>query len=153
MTKWKSAGIFNYLGNSDLNVSSSAFTALMRNVENNGRMNVKIGGYKFVQSKVIHPNANKIVNIYIVYQIDPIDNTRNADYTIQNALFGAVEITKNATDSSKNNYEGYGICFDEGGTFSKCNIFNGQNVIIFGVDMSFSTHATNRGNNIYVLGD
>ena len=32
-------------------------------------------------------------------------------------------------------YEGYGICFDEGGTFTKGNITNGKNVIMFGADM------------------
>ena len=30
---------------------------------------------------------------------------------------------------------------------------NGRNVLIFGVDMSFSVHATNKANNIYVMGD
>ena len=40
-----------------------------------------------------------------------------------------MKITKN-TDSSKSNYEGYGLCFDEGGTFSKGNINNGRNVTI-----------------------
>ena len=122
-------------------------------LKNNGRMNVKFDGYHFVQSKVIHPNANKIVNIYIVYRLDPISRFRSTDYTIQNALFGAIKVTKNATDSSNNKYEGYGICFDEGGTFSKGGITNGRNVIIFGADMSFSTHATNKANSIYVLGD
>ena len=53
---------------------------------------------------------------------------------------------------SKNNYEGYGICFDEGGTFTSGTITNGINVLIFGADMSFSIHANNRANNIYVLG-
>ena len=28
----------------------------------------------------------------------------------------------------------------------------GRNVIIFGVDMSFSKHANNKANNIYVMG-
>ena len=50
-------------------------------------------------------------------------------------------------------YEVYGICFHEGGTFTKGNITNGKNVIIFGADISFSIHANNRANNIYVLGD
>ena len=50
-------------------------------------------------------------------------------------------------------HEGYGICFDEGGTFTKENITNGKNVIIFSADMSFSTHANNRSNNINVPGD
>ena len=30
-------------------------------------------------------------------------STRDTSFTIQNALFGAMQITKNATDSSKNN--------------------------------------------------
>ena len=46
----------------------------------------------------------------------PISSTRNTDYTIQITLFGAMKITRN-TDSSKNNYTGYGLCFDEGGDF------------------------------------
>ena len=69
-----------------------------------------------------------------------------------------MKITKN-TDSSKNNYTGYGLCFDEGGKFGhtvKLGHFNrdtnAKNVIIFGVDTSSSIHATNRANNIYVMG-
>ena len=115
-------------------------------------MSVKFNGNYFVQNKVLHPNNNNVVNIYIVYKLDTINDTRNTDYTIQNALFGAVQVTKNS-DISKNKYEGYGICFDEGGTFTKGNITNGKNVIIFGADMSFSIHANNRANNIYVLRD
>ena len=49
--------------------------------------------------------------------------------------------------------KGYGICFDEGGTFSKGNINNGKNVLIFGVDESFLINANNKANNIYVMGD
>ena len=45
------------------------------------------------------------------------------------------------------------MCFEEGGTFSKSGITNGRNVIIFGTDISFSTHMNNKANNIYVLGD
>ena len=33
------------------------------------------------------------------------------------------------------------------------NLVKVEKVIIFGVNMSFSTHATNRANNIYVLVD
>ena len=115
-------------------------------------MNLEFNGNYLVQNKVLHPNKNNVVNIYVVYKLDTISNTRNTDYTIQNALFGAIKITKN-TDISKNKYEGYGICFDEGGTFTKGNITNGKNVIIFRADMSFSIHANNRANNIYVLSD
>ena len=114
-------------------------------------MNVKYNGNYFLQNKVLHPNTNNVVNIYIIYKLNPISFSRNTDYTIQNALFGAVKIIKN-TDSSKNKYQGYGICFDEGGTFTSGNITNGRNVLIFGADMSFSIHSTNKANNIYVLG-
>ena len=66
---------------------------------------------------MLHPSTSDVVNIYVIYKLDPISSTRNTDYTIQNALFGAVKITKN-TDISKNKYKVYGICFDEGGEFS-----------------------------------
>ena len=78
--------------------------------------------------------------------------SRNDTFPIQNALFGAMQITKNS-DISKYKYKGYGICFDEGGTFSKGNINNGRNVLIFGVDESSLVHANNKDNNIFVMGD
>ena len=71
-----------------------------------------------------------------------------------------MQITKNATDSDKNNYKGYGICFDErsqiGHTITENGVTytsNGRNVLIFGADMSFSAHATNKANHIYLMGD
>ena len=63
-----------------------------------------------------------------------------------------MQITKNA-DASKCKCKGYGNCFDEGGTFSKGNINNGRNVLIFGVDKSSLVHANNKANNTYVMGD
>ena len=72
-------------------------------------------------------------------------------YTIQNALFGTIQITKNA-DTSKYAYKGYGICFDEGGMFSEGSISNGRNVLIFGVHESSLLHSNNKSNNIYVMG-
>ena len=71
-----------------------------------------------------------------------------------------MQITKDATDNSKNIYKGYGIYFDERSQFDHTitegggvHTTNGRNVLIFGVDMSFSAHATNRANNIYVMSD
>ena len=63
-----------------------------------------------------------------------------------------MKITKNA-DTSKYNYKGCGICFDEGDTFSKGGINNGRNVLIFGVHENSLVHANNKANNIYVMGD
>ena len=62
-----------------------------------------------------------------------------------------MEITKNA-DTSKYKYNGYGIYFDKGGSFSEGSINNGRNVLIFGVHESSLLHSNNKANNIYVMG-
>ena len=129
------------------------------NLKNDGRMHVYISGSHFQQNKTIIPNNNNAINIYCVYKLDLIASSRDTTFTIQNALFGAMQITKNA-DTSKYNYKGYGICFVEGGDFSHTireggfdDTTDARNALIFGADMSFSKHSTNRGNNIYVMGD
>ena len=135
-----------------MNAASVATTSLPPLIDN-GRMSVRLEGAYFKQMRLLRPNNDNIVNIYIVYLIDPISNSRNTDYTVQNALFGGVKITKNTTDTSKHKHEGYGICFDEGDTFSKEEINNGRNVLIFGVHENSLVHANNKANNIYVMGD
>ena len=152
---WRSSGIYNFTANSDLKAIPNA-QGLFLIFKNNGRINLEFNGNYFEQTKVTLPG--NVVNIYVVYKSDPTNSTRNIEYAIQNSLFGAMKITKNA-DISKNNYERYGICFDEGGTFShtvkKGNFDHttmARNVLIFSADMSFSTHATNKANNIYVMG-
>ena len=95
---------------------------------------------------------NDIINIYCVYKLDPISFSRDNTFTVQKALFGSMQITKNA-DTSKYKYKGYGICFDEGGMFSIGNINNGRNVLIFGVHESSLVHTNNKANNIFVIGD
>ena len=133
-------------------------------LKNDERLYVCLQGNHFQQNNVLTSNndhvVNKdVVNIYIVYKLDPIASTTDTSFTMQNALFGAMQITKNATDNSKNNYKGYGICFDEGSEFGhtiteggRAHTTDATNVLIFGADMSFSVHATNRANNIYLMG-
>ena len=121
-------------------------------LKNNDETYVHLQGSHFQQSNIIITNNSNVINIYIVYELDPISSTRDTTFTIQNTLFGAMEITKNA-DISKYKYKGYGICFDEGGSFSIGNINNGSNVLIFGVDESYVIHSNNKANNIYVMGD
>ena len=55
------------------------------------------------------------------------------------ALFGAVTLTKNA-HIDKYGYSGYGTGFDRRGSFSFPDGGYGQNVLIFGVDMSSFPH-------------
>ena len=128
-------------------------------LKNDGRMHVSLSGNHFQQNKVIIPNNNNLINIYCVSKIDPMASTRDYTFTVQNALFDAMEITKNA-DTLKYNCKGYGIWFDKGGTFGRTiregdfdHTTNARNVLIFGADMSFSTHKTNKANNIYVMGE
>ena len=56
---------------------------------------------------------------------------------IQNSLFGAVTLTKNA-DIDNYQYSGYGIGFYKKSSLSLAGGRFGQHVIIFGVDMSSS---------------
>ena len=151
ITAWKSTGIFNYLGNSNMNAVAD-FGGDLPTLKNDGILHVYLSGNHFQQNKVIIPNNNNVINIYCVYQIEPIENSRLSNFTVQNALFGAMQITKNI-DTSKYKYIGYGICFDEGGIFSKGNINKGRNVIIFGVHENSLIHANNKANNIYIIGD
>ena len=57
-----------------------------------GKLRVRSNGCYFIQSKAL--KLNNTVNIYIIYRLNPISSTRNTDYTIQNALFGALIILK-----------------------------------------------------------
>ena len=151
ITTWKSTGIFNYFGNSNMNAVTDSGGDLP-DLINDGRIYVYLSGNHFQQNKVIIPNNNNVINIYCVYQIQPISISRDDTFTVQNALFGAMQITKNA-DTGKYKYKGYGICFDEGGLFSIGNINNGRNVISFGVHENSVIHANNKANNIFVMGD
>ena len=133
-------------------------------LKNDERMYVYLQGNHFQQNNVLTSNndhvINKnVVNIYILYKLDPLASTRDESFTIQNALFGAMQITKNATDRDKNNYKGYGICFDERSEFGHtiteaghAHTTDARNALIFGADMSFSVHATNSANHIYLMG-
>ena len=127
---WKSTGLNNYSTNSNMLGVAQSDNNLPILIDN-GRMNLKFDGCYMKQTKLIRPNNNNVNNVYIVYKPDPISSLRSETYTVQNELLGGVKITKNATDTSKHKYEGYGICFDEGGTFSKGSINNGKNVLIF----------------------
>ena len=163
ISKWESTGVFNssdYYSMNGIENTKKEMTIL----KNDERLYVYLQGNHFQQNNVLTSNSDhvinkNVVNIYIVYKLDPLASTRDKSFTIQNALFGAMQITKNATDNSKNNYKGYGICFDERSEFghtitegSHAHTTDARNVLIFGADMSSSVHATNRANHIYLMG-
>ena len=146
--EWKAKDIYDSSNKNLLNSVQNTKT-VSPNIKKNiiDQLYVSFNGNYFKQDPITIPN--NVINIYVVYKLDPIISTRNTDHTIQNPLFAAMKITKN-TDFSKNNYTGYGLCFDEGGEFGHTvkhgnfnRVTNAKNVILFGVDTSSSIHVTN----------
>ena len=113
------------------------------------KIRLKISGSCLKQSKLQYTHGT-IVNTYIVYELGA-SGSNNNDPTLKICLFGAVTLTKNA-DIDKYGYSGYGIGFDRRGSFSFPGGGFGQNVLIFGADMSSSTHINNKKKDMLVLG-
>ena len=150
VAKWRSTGIFDYISSTDMIAGKNASGELPDINANYDNVYVYLSGNHFQQD--IPGFNNDIINIYCVYKLDSISSSRDNTFTLQNALFGSMQITKNA-DTSKYKYKGYGICFDEGGTFGIRNISNGRNILIFGVHESSLVHANNKANDIFIMGD
>ena len=114
-----------------------------------------IDEYFFQDSSNVIAN-NSVVNIYIVYKRSP--KTIYTNNALKNCFFGAIKADKPNTDPNPNTdpskyiYSGYGIGFNHIGTFTHHEDNLARNVIIFGTDMSRSMHASNKTQNILVLG-
>ena len=79
-------------------------------LKNDEKIYVYLKGSHFQQNNVLTSNNDRVindnvVNIYVVYKLDP-KTSGDTTFTIQNALFGAMQITKNA-DTSKYNCKWY----------------------------------------------
>ena len=107
------------------------------------------GGCSKQQNKPIHTHST-IVNIYNVYELGASGFSID-DSTLRNSLFGVVKLNKNA-DIDRYRYSGYGIGFDRKESFSFPGGGFGQNIIIFGVDMSSSVHVDNKKKDILIIG-
>ena len=86
------------------------------------------------------------VNVYIVYELAAFSSSIS-NPTLKNCLFGAVTLTKNI-DIEKYGYSGFGIGFDKRSSFTFLGAGFGQNVLIFGVDVSSSAHIDNKKKDI-----
>ena len=114
------------------------------------KVRVKFDGSCLKLDKITYTHET-IVNIYIVYKLSP--NFNDFELALENCLFGAVKLTKNA-DIDKYKYSGYGIGLDAREIFLHPSDGNrAQNVIIFGVYMSSFVHANNKTENILILGE
>ena len=112
------------------------------------KIRLKLNGSWLKQRKISYTHRN-VVNVYIVYELGASSSHKN-DRTLKNCLFGAVTLTENA-DIDKYGYSGYGIGFDRRSSFSFPGGEFGQNILIFGVDMSSSAHIDNKQKDILFL--
>ena len=83
-----------------------------------------------------------IRNLIIVFELDTWSPDLNADFTLKDCLFEAVNLTT-SNDPDKYCSSEYGIGFDSRSLFSLPNFDWGKNVIVFGVDNSSSVHIVN----------
>ena len=138
ISSWKSKG----LSAETIKPPSTSDNSLTPAVSYYGtKTRVKFIGSCLKQPKISYTHG-KVVNIYIVYELGA-SSSHNNDPTLKNCLFGTVTLTKNA-DIDKSGYSGYGIGFDRRSSFSFPDGGFGQNVLIFGADMSSSTHIDNK---------
>ena len=137
---WKSKGLPQEIINSIKTPNHS----ITPNLDYYGtKTRAEFNGSCLKQDKVTF-NHGKIVNVNIFYEI----SKNVSDYSaLENCLFGAVSLTKNA-DINSYKYSGYGSGFDRYRGFSYPSIGLGRNlIIIFAVDMSSSVYADNNNNN------
>ena len=106
----------------------------------------------FEQKKENIIKSGSIVNTYIVYSL--AQKTINSDNVLKNCLFGATKVTKpgDTTNADKYIYSDYGLGFDRTIQFTHPQGAMARNIIIFGVNSSSSVHATNKTQNILILG-
>ena len=72
-------------------------------------------------------------------------------FKFKTCLIGATNLLKNS-DREKYVYSGYGMTFDNAGSWNFDNSTN-RNVILFGIDNNSSSHADNSKNNFSILGE
>ena len=95
--EWKTENIY-VLSCKNVLHSVQNIKLIKPNIKNDGKgLHVFFSGNYFQQDIIAIPN--NVINIFCVYELDPIDFSRNNEFTIQNALFGAAKITKNANTS------------------------------------------------------
>ena len=114
------------------------------------KIRVKFTGSCSKQTNKFTYTNKTIGNIYIVCELGASTSNAN-DPTLKTFLFDAVTLTKNA-DIDKYEYCGSGIGFNRKSAFSFPSGRFGQNVIIFGEDMSSSAHIYSKKKDILILG-
>ena len=138
---WKSKGVLNF---------KLIYTAFLHSIK---LSEYKIG-IKFAKDCLAVEQNNcltKIVNVYIVYDLDAWPRSPTNNFKFKNCFFRETSIVKNS-DKEKYVCSAYAIRFDSTGSWSFDKDF-ARNVIIFDADNSLSSHSDNRQNNFLLLGE
>ena len=137
ISSWKSKG----LSSESIKPPTTSDNSLTPAINYYGtKTRVEFTGSCLKQPQISYP-LGKVVNMYIFHELGGSSSHSN-DPTLKNCLFGAVTLTKNI-DIDKYGYSGYGIGLDRRSSFSFPGGEYGQNVLIFGADMSSSAHTDN----------
>ena len=140
ISSWKSKGLSNKTI-ARYTTSDNSLTPLIDHYGSKVRIKFNKGCLKW-SDKLTYDYGHR-TNVYIVYELGA-SSSNDSDPTLKNCLFGAVTLTKNA------DIENMGILVMELYLIEE-EVF-GQNVLMFGVDMSSSAHIDNKKKNILVLG-
>ena len=100
---WKSKGVFN-------SKLKPLYTAFLNSIKlHEYRIGIKFDKDPLAVEQKIY--LTKIVNVYIVYDLDAWPRNPTNNFKFKNCLFGATTIVKN-NDKKKYVYNRYGITFD-----------------------------------------
>ena len=109
--------------------------------------NINFNGHYLMKNKISLPN--KVINLFILYTLDPKLRNSKTDFTLSSCLFGSVKLTKNADpDKYKHNFSRIG--FDSRSEFLFTDGNYEKNVIILVADMSSSVHVDKKGKYILI---
>ena len=89
-------------------------------------------------------------NFFVIYELDTWSKDSNSEYFLEDCLFGSANLSKNS-DLDKYVYSGYGTGFDLRSEFALPDGSVSKNVIIFGVDMSWSVDIDNKEKDIFLV--
>ena len=130
--KWESTGIFNRSDYYSMNGIENTKKE-MPILKNDERLYVYLQDNHFQQNNVLtssndHVINKNVVNIYIIYKLDPLASTRDKSFTIQNALFGAMKINDTTIYAENNFYRNF---TDFGKKFVLSLHYNDDNSYLF----------------------
>ena len=116
----------------------------------NSKVRVIFNGSCLTTNRVFTPN--KIINLYIAFEIKSSPFYTEDGFTFRNPLFGATKLTTNPAPD-KYSHSGYGISFNIRGSFSLPNGGFGKNVMILGADTSSSVRIYNIKKETLIIGE